>query len=430
MTNNIPTFSRRLTAAFCIAAITGSLAHAAPDEEALGKSRGYPNMGTKANYLEQYNIIGSITSMDSIYKTNIVSKGDKLVREFRQAAVPASTIKYSFKGQELNLESWLDKGRATAFLLIKDNDLLVERYQYDRKPDMKFVGFSMSKTVAAVLVGAALNDGAIKSLDDTVGIYEKELADSDYGKVTIRNLLRMNSGIMFAEIVPGDLNSSSDSRDLINATYRQYRSSGGLSYVKRLRADPNTPQGTVFSYSSTDTFVIGLVVRAATGKSLAQYTSEQIWKNIGAEGDASWNTDYSGVEAAFAYFNARPRDWARMALWLAEGAVADGVITAAYLNEMTSSSAQPAFQRARSIFKYYGYGYQTWILPYQSRTYAFVGSWGQMIVVQPATKTVMVKLMARKTQKEDLVTFQEDTYLIHGILKDVARNAAMAPMPN
>ena len=88
-----------------------------------------------------------------------------------------------------------------------------------------------------------------------------------------------------------------------------------------------------------------------------------------------------------------------MALWLADGAVADGVITAAYLNEMTSSSAQPAFQQARSIFKYYGYGYQTWILPYQSRTYAFVGSWGQMIVVQPATKTVIVKLMARKTQK-------------------------------
>ena len=429
MMKSLRSYAMKPIVATCIAFAVCSGAHAAPDEEELGKSQGYPNMGNRSSIYAQKNAVGSITSMDSLYKTNIVPKGSKPVREFGTPAFTAP-IKYQFKGEEKTLDNWIENNRALATLVIKDNTMLVERYQYDRTSDMKFVGFSMSKTVVGFLVGAALKDGSIKSIDDTVGMYEKDLADSDYGKVTIRNLLRMNSGMKWYEMGRGDLDPSSDVKDLADSTYRQYRSNGGVSFVKRLRANPDTLQGTVYNYSSADTFVLGTVLRAATNKTLAAYPSEKIWQNIGAEADASWNADYSGVEASFAYFNARPRDWARMALWMADGAVKEGVITADYWNEMTATDAQPARQKARSIFKYYGYGYQTWIMPYQTRTFALVGSWGQMIVVQPATKTVFIKLMARKTQKEDITTFQEDTYLVHGILKEVAKNAAQIPMPN
>lgn len=402
-----------VTGAFCC-----SLVHAAPDEDKLGKANGYPALTSRLDYLSQGNLVGSITSMTKTYDSKVVTRSGP-VRVLTSAAY-ATPIKYSHQGVTKDLREILDTQRITSLIVLKGDQIVTENYQYDRKPDQLFVGFSMSKTVAAILVGAALKDGAIKSLDDTTAMYVKELEGSDYGKVTIRNLLRMNSGIKWKELGTTD---DSYLAKLLDSTYRRKVGNGATSFVKRQDADSATPQGTKWNYNSADTQVLGLVLRAATGKSVTDYTAEKIWSKIGAEADAAWVVDYSGAESVFGYFNARPRDWARMALWMAEGM--PDVVTPEYFREMTDNKAQPEHLGDRKVWKYYGYGYQTWLMPYHTKTFQFSGSWGQTIVVQPDTKVVAVIMKAAPTASGNLEQFLDDIFLWQGILRSAGGNTSM-----
>lgn len=411
--NKTPIIALAVTGALCC-----SLAYAAPDEDKLGKANGYPALTSRLDYLNQGNLVGSTTSMTKTYDSKVVTRSGP-VRVLTPTAY-ATPIKYSNKGVEKDLTQILDTQRITSLIVLKGDKIITENYQYDRKPDQLFVGYSMSKTLVAILVGAALKDGVIKSLDDTVATYVKELDGSDYGKVTIRNLLRMSSGIKWKELGTTD---DSYLAKLLDSTYRRKSGTGAMSFVKRLDADPSTPQGTKWNYNSADTQVLGLVLRAATGKTVTEYTSEKIWSKIGAEADAAWVVDYSGAESVFGYFNARPRDWARMALWMAEGM--PDVVTPDYFREMTDTKAQPEYLGDRKIWKYYGYGYQTWLMPYHMRTFQFSGSWGQTIVVQPETKVVAVILKAMPTASGNLEQFLDDIFFWQGILRTAGGNTSM-----
>jgi CubicO group peptidase (beta-lactamase class C family) len=408
-----------------ICAMLAGVALAAPDEDILGKANGYPTVSSRSGILEEGNKVGTITGVDAVYDTHKVPRSGP-VRELRPMTNPPALRYYTFNKQPRTIEDFLNTTRTTGLLIMKGNEIITERYQYDRKPDMKFHGFSMTKTVVGILVGIALKDGSIKSLDDTVDTYVQELKGYDYGKVTIRNLLRMSSGMLWHET---EGTGSDDVTWLGNATYKQKGSSGGMAFVKTVRASSDTPQGTKWSYNSCDTEVLGLVLRAATGKGLAEYASEKLWSKIGAESDASWAVDWSGMETGFAYFSATLRDWGRLGLFMADGLKYNGerIVPDEYWEEMTSSDAQPDYLKARSIYQYYGYGYQTWIMPYYIKTFQFVGSWGQRIVVQPDSKIVMVVMQATQTQNETVDQFKDNLSFWHGILKSLGGSTGMYP---
>ena len=171
----------------------------------------------------------------------------------------------------------------------------------------------MAKTITAMLIGIAVSEGKIKSIDDPVSAYVAGLSAVEYGKTSIRDLLHMSSGVAFTENYDGNDDIAQLSRDLFVAP--------GKDPVASV-AQFNTrvaPPGTRWHYASVETEILGLVLRAATGQPVADYLHDRIWQAIGAEADASWAIDGTGQEIAFCCFNAVLRDYARFGRLLAHG---------------------------------------------------------------------------------------------------------------
>ena len=177
--------------------LSSAPAGAAPDEELLGKSKGYP-LGNSATWFYDETVrVGSFSHLDQILPHNVMARAPVASELQRAASVPE--FRYSFQGKQYSIDDYLQRQRATGLLIVKDGEILVERYQYDRKPTDRLLSNSMAKSLVSLAVGLAVADGKIRSLDDTVATYVPELKGLSYGETRIRNILRMASGVRFAE---------------------------------------------------------------------------------------------------------------------------------------------------------------------------------------------------------------------------------------
>ena len=368
------------------AALTSPLALAAPDEEALGKAEGYPICGSLI-VPETRCLVGMVSRRDEIYPHRIVAKPER-PRELKRAAVePSIVIEYGqYKG---SIDDYLARNRTTGLLVLKGDTILVERYQYDRTPAHRMTSFSMAKTVVALLVGIALSEGRIKSLDDPAQKYVMELAGTPYGETPIRHLLSMSSGVRFSETYSG-----SDDVATLARLSMLGESEGGVATVAPFRSRERPP-GQQFSYASGDSQVLGLVVRAATGKPLAEYLSEKIWKPMGAESDASWMIDKGGFETGYAGINATLRDYGRLGMLLAHDGLLDGrrILPSGWVKAATTPPAKQ-FEPGQARAGLFGYGYQTWLIGGKERQFMFRGLRGQAIFVDANAKLVLVQTSA------------------------------------
>ncbi len=303
-------------------------------------------------------------------------------------------IRWGRDDEHLTIEDYLNKVQVTGLLIIKDGQVLAERYQYDRKPGMPMRSFSMAKTIKALLLGIALDKGLIRSLDDKAADYWPEIAPSAYGQTTLRNLLRMSSGMPFKELYTW---TPDDDIWVWGQVLYHRRNAGQPERVTEFlnaRTEREAEQGGRFHYASIETEILGRVLIRATGKSITQLTEDWLWKPMGAEHRAFWvlsTTDRA--EGVAGGFNASLRDYGRLGMLLADDGQRDGstILPKEYLLDATDVTRQPAAFRPGKATRFLGYGYQTWLLPYKTRTFALQGIHGQTIYVQPATRTVMVQ---------------------------------------
>ena len=358
------------------ALLTASLAWAAPDEDLLGKAQGYPNCPIPLGPTEQRCLVGMYSGYDQILPARKIPKGAS-VTELKRAE------------RDVGADAFMEKNRNTGLLVMKDGVVLSERYQYERKPEHRFASMSMAKTLVAMLVGIAMDEGKIGSVNDLAQQYVPALKGHPYGETKLRDLLTMSSGVKFTEVYDG----RDDMMVMVRKTFYQ-QGPGGVDTVITFR-ERAAPAGTRFYYASAETQVLGLVLRAATGKPLAEYLSEKIWQPMGAEADATWNTDAGGHEMAFCCVNATLRDWARVGMMLAnDGAIAGKqVIPAKWVREATT--AQSPHLRVGMATFHNGYGYQTWLISHPDRggdrgRFALLGVRGQAVFVDPQTKLVVV----------------------------------------
>ena len=361
-------------------------AFAAPDEAALGKDEGYPICPASLRP-ETRCLVSLVSRFDEVFPARKVARAPQARPLKRAAAEPA--FRYTHESQSRALDDYLAHNRTTGLLILKGDTILVERYQYDRKPEHRMNSYSMAKTLVAMLVGVALSEGQIQSLDDRAEQYVAELKGTPYGETPIRHLLTMSSGVRFTENYSGNDDVATLARLSVMG-----ESEGGAATVMSFRTRDRAP-GERFSYSSAETQVLGLVLRAATGKPLAEYLSVKIWQPMGAEADASWAMDRGGYEAAYFAVNATVRDYARLGMLLANDGTLDGrsIIPASWVRAATTPAARQ-FEpgHTNSLF---GYGYQTWIVPGQERQFVLRGLRGQAVFVDPQTKLVMVHTAAR-----------------------------------
>ena len=383
--------------ALLAAQLWGPTLLAAPDEEALGQAAGYPvGRDLKQAYEEGYRV-GSFSAMDSIAPSCSLAPAATPRPLERSPAQPRFT--YRFQGRSFTLDDYLQRQRATGLLIVHEGRVVAERYNYARAPEMRMLSNSMAKTITALGVLKAQEEGWIRSLDDLAEDYVPALQGSLYGQTRLVHLLRMASGARYVEDY-----SAQDDRARFNATVRR---SGNLAAMLQVveRADP---AGERFNYAGAQTQVLGVVLRAATGRTLCDYVGEKIWRPLGAESRATWllNT-IDQVEVAQGGFNATVRDYARLGLMLAADGQVNGtaVVTREHVLDMTDPARQPeAFRPGRMQHggsTYQGYGLQTWLLPGSHRRFALLGVYGQAIFVDPVLKLVVVHTAVGKDASGD-----------------------------
>ena len=275
----------------------------------------------------------------------------------------------------------------------------------------------MAKSVTSLLVGVAVAKGQITSLDDAAEKYVKALAGSPYGSTTVRQLLRMSSGLTFTERYDGN--------DDIARLSRASAGAPGASPLDVLRSiiDRHSIAGEKFVYASAETDVLGRVLTSATGKNMADLTTDWLWNPMGAEHEAFWRVSSDGQEQSFGAFNASLRDWGRLGLLLVnDGKVGSNqIVPRDYLLDATDPARQPAAFKPRQATPYFGYGYQFWLMPLKERTFAMQGIHGQTLYVQPSTGVVMVltSVWESASGKQNPQPYEERDALWRGVLRSL-----------
>ncbi len=297
----------------------------------------------------------------------------------KEASAPFS-LSYTANGKSYTLDDYLAQGDVMGFIVLKDGQIVFEKYLHDAKPDDRFLSMSISKSVVSVLFGVAVDEGKIHSVDDPVLRYLPELKDSAYKDATLKNVLQMASGIQFNE------DYLDPKADVHRLTVDIFRGGEPFEDVAR-RLKPERKPGTAFHYQSINTQVLGLVLEKATGTPLNKYAEEKLWKKIGAQSDAFFYESKNQPEiCAFACFNATLRDYARFGLMAMNYGALNGtrVVSESWMKESTTA---PPFNA--------GYGYQWW-LSANNPDHAFraIGIYGQTIYINPAKHVVIAQFRA------------------------------------
>lgn len=358
--------------------------HAEPDEDALGKAQGYPT-GGPPNWYAPFYRVGAWSAMDRVgVPVRTVARGPAVMPLPDAAVLPA--IRYRWRNLGYSLDDYLARRRVTGLLILKNGEVIAQRYRYARTPEARFLSFSMAKSVTSLLVGIALDKGLIASLDDPAARYVKDLEGSAYGGTTVRQLLRMSSGVRFTERYDGNDDIARLSRAIAG---------NGPRPLALLRSfdERIAPAGEKFAYATAESEVLGRVLTGATGKTMAELTSEWLWKPLGAEREAFWRIGADGQEQAGGGFNATLRDWGRLGVLLANDGQRDGqpIVPREYLRDATDTARQPGAFAPRTATPFLGYGYQFWLYPLKTRTFALLGIHGQTMYVQPSSGIVMVQ---------------------------------------
>jgi CubicO group peptidase (beta-lactamase class C family) len=358
-----------------------------PNADEFGPKDGYPSCKGLAYIDETRCRVGALSRYDTLFPARTIAAPKQPVPLARAGGEPV--IRYNFFGRDLTLDDYLNQRPVTGFLIAKDNTILVERYQYGRTDRDRLTSFSMAKSVVALLIGIALKEGAIRSVDDLAETYVPGLKDSEYGRTPIKALLLMASGVAFSEDYA---NRSSDIYTLARLTLEQ-DPAGSLAAVKQFNTRRAAP-GARFSYSSAETVVLGLVLAAATKGTVSDYAAEKLWQPLGAEADATWIIDATGQEVTFAYVNAVLRDWARLGLMLANRGQWQGKTVVP--EDWLAASAANALPTEPPLAKY---GYQIWYSE-DTRRFSLRGLRGQYVLVDPDLKLVLVQTALSGGQPE------------------------------
>lgn len=276
----------------------------------------------------------------------------------------------------LDVDAYMAGQRSAALLILHDGRLRLERYGLGFDGDGRWTSFSVAKSMTSTLVGAALRDGHIRSMDDKVSDYIQAMKGSAYDDVSIRQLLTMTSGIRWNEDY-GD--PASDV-----ARFNNHQPEPGVdalvSYLRRLPRE--VPAGTRWHYSTGETNLVGILLAEATKKPLASYLAEKIWGPAGMQQPATWILSKTGQEISGCCIQASPRDFARFGLFVLDGARVGGqpIVPDGWLADATTERTGIG-QPGR------GYGYQWWT--YTDGSFAARGIFGQGLFIDPKRRLVI-----------------------------------------
>ena len=277
------------------------------------------------------------------------------------------------------LHSEIEKHNPAAFLIVKDNKLIHEEYWDNYNENSKTNSFSMAKSYTSLLIGIAIQEGKIRSVNDPVGDYLPEYKNNP--ELTIKNLLTMSSGINFDE------SYNSPFGHMAKAYYGTDLKKLNTNY--KVVSEP----GKEWTYLGGNTIILGFIIEKVTGQTISEYFSDKIWKKIGAKNEALWTLDHkNGTEKAYCCFYSNARDYARIGQLLLNKGLWNNerVISEAYIKEATTPAYYLKDKNGNPVDFY---GYQIWTAYYKNlNIFFFRGILGQYTIMIPEKNIVIVRL--------------------------------------
>jgi CubicO group peptidase (beta-lactamase class C family) len=309
-----------------------------------------------------------------------------------------TTVNYN--GSNIAFSDFLQATHTNAFLVIRHGKIAYENYLNGKTQSSRLPSYSVAKTMTSLIIGQLISQGKVKESDTFVSFYPEYKAGTSFDKVTVRDLLDMNSGIGVSDNYP------TGPAGWGVAIAQMYGTTDTKWFVKNNRKMREEP-GTHPEYRSVNTQLLGMIAQKVTGQSLSDYFTSHVWQTVGADFDGTWNIDHpGGFEKAFCCFNAAARDYARVGL--------------AVMNQNPKIiSPEWAKRISTPVVKLdYGWGYsaQVWH-PYPGIN-LMLGLHGQFIYMDKAHDTVIVKLSDEPTQSDNR------SPMVAAVLKQIAEKAS------
>lgn len=353
----------------------------------------------------QKNLTRLYTAVTLYDKDKIANNFLTMYESFNATVIPASSQPLSFpvdpqplpelfdyEKQPMTLTTFLEDTQTTGLLVLKDGNIVYENYWLGHARDKQHISFSMAKSFVSALMGIAIEEGFVTSIEEAVTDYVPELVGSGYEGVRIKDVLQMSSGVGFNEDY-GDFNSD------INRFSRATAFGTSLDDFSASLVREREP-GTYHHYVSIDTQVLGMVLTRATGQSLSHYLSEKIWQPLGMEYKAFWLADDDGMELALGGLNVSLRDYAKLGwLYLNQGTWTDNlnhtqqIVPKQWVIDSITADAPHliAGENNPASSSSFGYGYQWWLPLGAEDEFAAQGIYDQYIYIDPDQKLVIVK---------------------------------------
>jgi Beta-lactamase class C and other penicillin binding proteins len=328
-------------------------------------------------------------------------------------ALAPFTVNYTFENTTYTLDQYFERNGVLGFLILKDNQIIAERYFHGANVDSRFLSNSVQKSMTSTLVGVAVEEGKIASLEDPVTKYLPDFKDSGFGRVNLKNLLVMATGIEASE---NGLDPNSSIHQFNISILRGVPSFS--DYLKTLKANPKIMPGTVLDYESVNTEVLGLALEKATETPLNAYMQAKLWSKIGAQSDAFiFRAQAQPDQAAFGCFCATLRDYGRFGLMAMNGGILDSerVVSASWMKEATTPRLLAStFNDGQSL----SYGYQWWIPSGNEGAFEAMGIYGQIVYVNPAKHLVIV-LMSAWSQPDNDASWEEARKMVDAVVSAI-----------
>tara|TARA_B100001057_G_scaffold114836_1_gene113279 strand:+ start:19100 stop:20299 length:1200 start_codon:yes stop_codon:yes gene_type:complete len=293
---------------------------------------------------------------------------------------------FLFEGEEKNLEEYLEYFRSDGMLVLHNDEIVYENYWLGNNESKKHISWSVAKSFISALIGIAVEEGLIDSLDDPVTKYLDDFKGTGYEDVSIKDILQMSTGVLFNEDY-ADYNSD------INRFGRAIATGTSMRDFSKTLTREREP-GTYMHYVSINTQVLGFLLQKVTNKTISEYLYEKIWDPLGMEDSAYFILDDVNDELALGGLNATLRDYAKFGLlYLQKGRWNnDQIISEKWIEDSHKTDGDHLIPGVRNTSSNpWGYGYQWWVPGFPDTDFTASGVYNQYIYVDPISKIVIAK---------------------------------------
>lgn len=371
----------------------GILAGHARAQDRWGESQGFPSGWGPAGQIQkwegytEYHVGNFSGGLENLFAHRRIQAPEK-ASPLRQAPRALRA------GATMDAAAYAAKFNRTGLLIAREGDIWHEEYRFKRSADMRFFGWSMTKSVVGLLTGIALEQKKVASVDDRIDRYLPRLAGHPFADLTLRNLLNMSSGIDICESFCSP-NNGFERYGFSQIGYSPRRGEGTdqIQGVMTFRWGRNEPQGQKFNYTDLNPVLVAWVLESVYQQPLHLIAQEQLWQPLGAQADATWLVDSKGFPFAGAGVSATLRDWARLGLLVASDGRWNGhqVVPASWIEETSRHGEKDQASRFNVARPGRGYRNFFWHHSADGRMLRMAGNHGQTVLIDRKSKTVLVQ---------------------------------------